>query len=56
MIEILTIIAIAFTGWLLHAYAEKDSALRTGKTRAITAAPLWPVYAVAAAIYLKKEY
>ena len=36
----------------LHAYAEKDPELRAGKTRAIAAAPLWPVYLVTAAIFI----
>ena len=38
----------------LHAYAEKDPEARAGKTRAIAASPLWPVYTVAALIHLKK--
>lgn len=39
----------------LHAYAEKDPELRAGKTRAITASPLWPAYLITAAIYLGKS-
>lgn len=38
----------------LHTYAEKDPELRVGKTRAIAASPLWPVYLITAMIYLKR--
>lgn len=39
----------------LHAYAENDPELRAGKTRAIAAAPLWPIYFVAAGAFIKRK-
>lgn len=39
----------------LHAYAEKEPEIRAGKTRAIAASPLWPLYTITALIYLKKS-
>lgn len=39
----------------LHAYAENDTGLRKGKTRAIAASPLWPVYLATATVHLSKH-